>query len=105
MITELQAALRNYPPNFEWFVLLCPTPAAALEHSRMLGVLLPREAKFSGRTALVQDKRISIAAASDAVFIPPDVPFALGLIGWGATAGSEAQTWQARASLLVNTDR
>jgi len=98
MIVELVAVLQNLPAKPTWVVLLCPTSESALQHSRMLGVLLPKEAKFSGRTAVLGSHRISVAAASDEVFVPPATPFLLGLFGWDSTSAEEATAWQAQSA-------
>lgn len=102
ILHDMMRALHDLPDRITWVVFLCPTPALAVSYGRMLGVLLPHEARFSGRTAQLGDKMVSIAAVSDEVFVPKGTPFALGLLGWG-TSTVEAAAWQSRSSGWVRT--
>jgi len=98
MIVELIAAIQSLPAKPDWIVFLCPTVESALQHSRMLAVLLPKDAKFSGRTAVLRSHRISVAAVSEEVFVPPASPFLLKLFGWDQTSAEETTEWQTRSA-------
>ena len=65
----------------EWVVIVCSGIDSYLVFSRILSAVIPQDSKFSGRTALMDQGRVSVALLTEDVFIPSDTPFAVAFVG------------------------
>ena len=102
LIDELRYAL-SLIEGENWLVLLCPDPQVLAKARLDLAVLVPTDASFSGRTALLPGKgRLSLAVEEDPIFVPDSESFSLALLGWGAKNDYKGgRTWQTRCNQLV----
>lgn len=98
-LVEMRAAVRHAQMTGEWVVMLAPQTALT-ECGKLLAVLPPEGANFSGRTMLMPGGgKVSLAAAEDEVFVPDGTEFVVGFITGYDSKG--AQKWQAKAKNLL----
>lgn len=83
-----------------WVILVCPEPRVTHECLRQLSTQIPKEAKFSGRTAVCsQGARISVVDAQDDVFMPRGTQFVVDFVGWTAKHDAAGMLkWQNNSS-------
>jgi len=93
---SIQYALQNQC----WVILVCPEPRVTQECLRQLSAQIPKDAKFSGRTAVCgQGVRISVVDALEDLFMPQGTPFVVDFIGWTAKHDAAGMLkWQSKSS-------
>ena len=79
-----------------WWVFVVPTDGQATETRKTLASILPPNASFSGRTALLETgTKLSVVCASDDVF---ENPFTAMFLGWDEGKSSDLVKWQVAAT-------
>lgn len=103
MLNEIQPLITFLPYDPPWTVIVCPTQDKTQECGRLLTAILPASAKFSGRTAVLQDgRKLSIAWVNDDIFLPESTSFGVSLLGWTAKDDRTGiQKWLTKLSKLT----
>ena len=83
----------------EWVVIVCSDNSTHLLCSHVLSAVIPQNSRFSGRTAVLDRGRVSVATLSDDVFVPDGTPFAVTFVGALAIeTRMEITKWLSKAS-------
>jgi len=98
LTTDLNHILSHAKRYGGWVVVLCPSTDVAMSAAKILSALVG-EAPFSGRTAKLATGKVSVAAATDKVFVPDDQPFYIAYLGWdGTVTPKEAAMWENKST-------
>lgn len=100
MITDLIQARQMVETRKSWLVVVVPDDQI---QSCLRIVASFTEGFFSGRTLLLAGGgKMSVAAVTDANFVPAETPFSVLFLGWGGKYdGSKMQPWREAASQVI----
>lgn len=102
LLMDLQRVLELRQVRDDWMILLCPSSGIALVVLKILASLIPsnQDIKFSGRTILFPQGKISVASASDSVFA--EEGFSLIFLEWVSGADpKDTDRWKAQAKEII----
>ena len=104
LINELGIIIDEAKAKKEWVVIVCPDAEVVSSCKRTLAGLIPGDAKFSGRTAVLNGSgKVSVVTATEDVFI--EEPFAVSFIGWRSTDGNDGMLkWQQKAKRTIKSE-
>ncbi|MDB4278262.1 hypothetical protein N9917_01530 [Deltaproteobacteria bacterium] len=86
LYSYLKFALDHASMNSSWVVVVCPPGIIVDECRSLLAGLLPSDAKFGGRTILLNSgAKLSLTSSQDALFVPEGTPFTTLFLGWSTS--------------------
>jgi hypothetical protein len=98
LLADVQQVVEHARVSGVWVAIICPDNDTVVSCSQVLAASIPGDAKFSGRTALLDSGRISVALATEEVFIPDKTPFLVSFLGWTSYCKNDGMArWQQKS--------
>ncbi len=105
LMTDVQQAISHAKISGDWMVIVCPNADTATPCSQILAASVPDDARFSGRTAILESNgRVSVVVAAEEVFIPDETPFVVSFLGWTSSTKSKGMAkWGEKSSRVLSS--